>query len=156
MLCKEAYLNWPSCCQLVIAHSLVVVESLHVCTSSGPVPVLVKILITLALWITMGAALVGSNFLPIPSKISFHKLWKKKWLVSCSGQYLQNIKTFLTLEQCKFCKSDSMFSSSEPVTACIHCSRLGNSLCLCLPVRPAQAVPASESGPKSLAVDLVL
>ena len=49
-------------------------------------------------------------------------------------------------------KSGSMFSSSEPVVARSDCSQLGNALCLCSPVRPAQAVP--ESGPKSLAVDL--
>ena len=47
-----------------------------------------------------------------------------------------------------------MFSSSEPVAARSDCSRLGNALYLCSPVRPAQAVP--ESGPKSLAVDFAL
>ena len=47
-----------------------------------------------------------------------------------------------------------MFSSSVPVAARSDCRRIGNALCLCSPVRPAQAVP--ESGPKSLAVDFAL
>ena len=34
------------------------------------------------------------------------------------------------------------------------CSRLGNVLCLCSPVRPSQAVP--ERWPKSLAVDFAV
>ena len=41
----------------------------------------------------MGAALVGNNFLPIPSKISFHM--KKKWPVA--AQNLQSINTFWVL-----------------------------------------------------------
>ena len=53
------------------------------------------------------------------------------------------------LELSQYCKSGSMFSSSEPVAA-----RLGNALCLCSPVRTAQAEP--ESGPKSLAVNFLL
>ena len=44
-----------------------------------------------------------------------------------------------------------MFSSSEQVAARSYCSWLGNTLCSCSPVLPAQAVP--ESGPKSLAID---
>ena len=44
-----------------------------------------------------------------------------------------------------------MFSSSEPVATRSDYRRLGNAMCLCSPVRPAQAEP--ESGPKSLAVD---
>ena len=48
----------------------------------------------------------------------------------------------------------SMFSSSEPVAVSSYCCRLGNALCLCSPVRPAQAEP--ESGPKSLAIDFAL
>ena len=47
-----------------------------------------------------------------------------------------------------------MFSSSKPVAAHSDCRRLGNALCLCSPVGPAQAVP--QSGPKSLAVDFAL
>ena len=38
----------------------------------------------------MGTALVGNNFSPIPSKISFNM--KKKWLVA--ARYLQIIKIF--------------------------------------------------------------
>ena len=41
----------------------------------------------------MGAALVGNNFSPISSKISFHV--KKKWIVAARN--LPSIKTFLTL-----------------------------------------------------------
>ena len=37
------------------------------------------------------------------------------------------------------------------------CCQLGNALCLCLPVRPAQAVPERrERGPKSLAIDIAV
>ena len=98
----------------------------------------------------MGAALVGNNFSPIPSK--FHFTWKKKWLVAARN--LQSIKTLLTLELSQYRKSGSMFSSSEPVAASSDSSRLGNTLCLCLPVQPAQA--ELERDPKSLAVDFAL
>ena len=47
-----------------------------------------------------------------------------------------------------------MLSSSEPVAARSDGSRLGNALCLCSPVRPAQAGPECE--PKSLAVDFAI
>ena len=77
---------------------------------------------------------------------------KKKWLVAARN--LQSIKTLLTLELSQYRKSGSMFSSSEPVAARSDCRRLGNALCLCSPVRPAQA--ELESGPKSLAVDFAL
>ena len=62
-----------------------------------------------------------------------------------------SIKTLLTLELSQYSKSGSIFSSSEPFAASSNCSRLGNVLCLCLPVLPAQA--EQESGPKSLAID---
>ena len=96
----------------------------------------------------MGAALVGNNFSPI------FILKKTKWLVA--AQNLQSIKTLLTLELSQYCKSGSMFSSSEPVASSSDWSRLGNALCLYLPImiRPAHAVP--ESGSKSLAVSLNL
>ena len=114
---------------------------------------------------TMGAALVGDNFSPIPSKISFHmkRKWlvtartymKSKWLVAAQTLHcLQSIETFLPLELSLYRKSSSMFSSSEPVAARSDCRPLGNVRCLCSPVRPAQAVP--ESCPKSLAVDFAL
>ena len=67
---------------------------------------------------------------------------------------LQSIKTWLTLELSQYRKSGSMFSSSEPVAASSDSSRLGNTLCLCLPVQPAQA--ELERDPKSLAVDFAL
>ena len=58
--------------------------------------------------------------------------------------YLQSIKTFLTLQLSRYCKSGSMFSSSEPVAASSDCRRLGNALCLCSPVLPAPAVAQSK------------
>ena len=64
---------------------------------------------------------------------------------------LQSIKTFLILELSLYRKSGSMFFSSEQVATSSDCRQLGNALCLCSPVRPAQA--EQESGPKSLAVD---
>ena len=77
---------------------------------------------------------------------------KKKSVVT--ARYLQSIKTFLTIELSQYRKSGSMFSSSELVVARSDCSRLGNALCLCSPVRPADAVP--ERGPKSLAIDIAV
>ena len=47
-----------------------------------------------------------------------------------------------------------MFSSSQPVAASSDCSQLGNTLCLCLPVRPAQAL--QERCPKSWAIDFAV
>ena len=64
---------------------------------------------------------------------------------------LQSIKTFLTLKLSQYSKSGGMFPSSEPVMASSDFSLLGNTLCLCLPVWPSQAVP--ECCPKSLAID---
>ena len=66
-------------------------------------------------------------------KFSFHM--KNK-----SDRNLQSIKTLLTLELCQYSQSGSMFSSSKPVMASSNCCRFGNILCLCLPVRPVQAV----------------
>ena len=103
-------------------------------------------------WIeAMGAALVGNNFSPIPSKISFHMKTKN---AHCCPKFAKH-KTFQvsTLELSKYCKSGSMFSSSEPVAASSDCSRLVNALCLCSPVLPAQTVQESGPGPKSLAID---
>ena len=48
-------------------------------------------------------------------------------------------KTLLTLELSRYRKSGSMFSSSEPVVGSSDCRRLGNALCSCSPVLPAQA-----------------
>ena len=86
----------------------------------------------------------------LPADSNGHSISNEKKSV-VTAQYLQSIKTFLTLELSQYRKSGSMFSSSEPVAASSDCRRLGNALCLCSPVRPAQAEP--ESGPKSLAVD---
>ena len=91
---------------------------------------------------------------PATSSCKFHDpkfyfTWKQKWLVF--AWYLQSIKTFLTLELSQYCKSGSMFYSSEQVKVSSDCCRLGNGLCLWSPVRSAQAVP--ERGPKSLAID---
>ena len=99
----------------------------------------------------IGTALVGNNFSPIPSKISFHMKTKN---AHCCLQFAKH-KTFQvsTLELSKYCKSGSMFSSSEPVAASSDCSRLVNALCLCSPVLPAQTVQESGPGPKSLAID---
>ena len=47
-----------------------------------------------------------------------------------------------------------MFSSNEPVAAHSYCSRLGNTLCWCLPIQPAKAV--LEQGPKSCAIDFAV
>ena len=100
----------------------------------------------------MGAALVCNNFSSILWNFISHE--KKKWLVAARS--LQSMKTLLALELSKYRKSGSMFSSSEPVAASSDCHRLrvGNTLCLCSPVLPAQA--EQESCPKSLAVDFAL
>ena len=92
----------------------------------------------------MDAALVGNNFSPIPSKISFHIV---------VARYLQSIKSYLTHEPSQYPsrKSEGTLSSNEPVAARRDCCLLGNALCLCSPVRPAHAVP--ERGPKSSAID---
>ena len=98
----------------------------------------------------MGAALVGNNFLPIPTKFQF--TWKKKWLVAA-----WNLQTLLALKLSQYLKSGSMFSSREPVAALSDCSRLWTALCLCSPFQPAQAEQETEeSCPKSLAVDFAL
>ena len=88
---------------------------------------------------TMSADLVGNNFSPIPSKISFHM--KTKWPVTARS--LQSIKTFdfRTDSVLQICKSCITFYSSEPVSAGSDCRRLGNALGLCLPVQPVYAVP---------------
>ena len=77
---------------------------------------------------TMSADLVCNNFSPIPSKILFHM---KK-----SDSSRREIYKALNLWLSNWLKSCSMFYSSEPVATRIDCSRLGNALCLCLPVQP--------------------
>ena len=82
----------------------------------------------------------------LPADSNGHSISNEKKSV-VTAQYLQSIKTFLTLELSRYRKSGSTFSSSEQVAARRDCCRLGNALCLCSPVRPAPAVP--ERGPKS-------
>ena len=89
----------------------------------------------------------------LPADSNGHSISNEKKSV-VTARYLQSIKTFLTIELSQYRKSGSMFSSSEPVAARSDCHRLGNALCLCSPVRPAQA--EQESCPKSLAVDFAL
>ena len=47
-----------------------------------------------------------------------------------------------------------MLASSEPVAARSDCRELGNALCLCSPVLPAQALP--ERAPKSSPIDFAI
>ena len=95
---------------------------------------------------------LGRRQLLADSKKNFSPSWKKKRLVAARN--LQSIKILLALELSQNSKSGSMFSSSEPVAAHSDCRRLGNALCLCSPIWPAQA--EQESGPKSLAVAFAL
>ena len=77
---------------------------------------------------------------------NFHFVWNRKCLVAVvAARNLQSIKTLLTLEVSQYLERGSTFFSSESVAARSDCRRLGNALCLCSPVRPAQAVP--ERGP---------
>ena len=93
---------------------------------------------------TVSTALVSNSFLLIPLKISL-QIEKKNSRVTA-----WSLQSFLTL---KLSQSGGTFafSSSKPVAALKDCSRLGNALCLCLPVQRAQAVP--ERCPKSSAID---
>ena len=89
---------------------------------------------------------------------NFHSTRKKK--VTCRGtRAVSRPEIYKALKPCWLLNwvsivRCSMFSSSEPVAVSSYCCRLGNALCLCSPVRPAQAEP--ESGPKSLAIDFAL
>ena len=74
--------------------------------------------------------------------------------MTVSARNLQTIKIFLTLELSQYCNSGSNFSSSEPVVASSDCSWLRNTLYLCLPIQPAQAVP--EHCSKSSAIDFAV
>ena len=79
----------------------------------------------------------------LPADSNGHSISNEKKSV-VTARYLQSIKTFLTIELSQYRKSGSMFSSSEPVAARSDCRRLGNVLCLCSPVRPAQAEQESS------------
>ena len=100
----------------------------------------------------IGCCLGWQQLLAHSMEISCHM--KKKWLVTALN--LQSIETLLALEltQIQYRKSGSVFSSSESVAASKDCSRLGNALCLRLPILPVQA--EQKSWPKSLAVDFAL
>ena len=58
-------------------------------------------------------------------------------------------------ETSQYSKSSSMFFSSKPVAARSNCSRLGNTLCLCLSIWSAQAVPERKLKARS-AFDFVV
>ena len=61
----------------------------------------------------------------LPADSNGHSISNEKKSV-VTAQYLQSIKTFLTLELSRYRKSGSTFSSSEPVAARSDCRRLGN------------------------------
>ena len=57
---------------------------------------------------------------------------EKKWLVAALNlQRIKSNKDLLALELSRYCKSGSMFPSSEQVAASSDCHRLGNARCLC-------------------------
>ena len=88
----------------------------------------------------MSTALVGYKFSRTPLKISF--CMRKKAIVTAnnsSDDDLQDIKTFLTFKLSKNCKSGNTLSSREPASS--YCLQVGNALCSCLPVWPAQLGP---------------
>ena len=62
-------------------------------------------------------------------------------------------QNLFTVELSQYRKSGSTFSSSEPVAARSDCRRLGNALCLCLPVRPAKPVLERYGWLVSITVD---
>ena len=99
----------------------------------------------------MGEALVSHNFSTISTKISFHMT--KKMTRQSRHATRSWPKIFKALKNIFDFRTESVSQewlhvfSSEPVTASSDCSRLGNVLCLCLPVQQAQAV--LERGPKS-------
>ena len=100
-----------------------------------------------------GRCLGRQQLLAISMEISF-RVKKQKRLVA--ALYLQSIKTLLTLELRQYSKSGSMFSSCVPVAASSDCSRLGNTIGLCSPVRVRPAQAEQKSCPMSLAVDFAL
>ena len=55
----------------------------------------------------------------LPADSNGHSISNEKKSV-VTAQYLQSIKTFLTLELSRYRKSGSTFSSSEPVAACLQ------------------------------------
>ena len=93
---------------------------------------------------------LSNNVSPIPSTFSFYM--KKKGFVAARN--LQSIRTLLMLEPSHYSKNGSMFSSSKKVAVSSDCSWLGNALCLCSPVWPAQA--EQESAPKNLTINFAL
>ena len=102
---------------------------------------------------TMGAALIGNNFSPIPLKISFHV---RKKMTRSAPIFTKHLNLFdRRIESVsQDSESGSTFSSSEPVAARSDCRGLGNTLYLCSPVRPAQAVPLPQL--EELAIDFAV
>ena len=113
-------------------------------------------------WVKQWARLL-SVILPIPLTIIISQ---RNFFFFCqclvTTQNLQSMETFLTLDLSQDLKSGGTFSSNKQVAASTdsarllpsHSSsqcRLGNTLCLYLPIRPAQAVP--EPSPKNSATD---
>ena len=87
----------------------------------------------------------GQHQLVADSMENFVSHEKKKWLVAVWN--LQSIKTLfklLTLELSQYRKSDSIFSSREPVTASSDCSRLRSCVCAC----PSDAHTQSRRAPQ--------
>ena len=68
-------------------------------------------------------------------EILFHMKKKAAW-------NLQSINTLLTLVLSQYSKSGSIFSK-QAGAVCSNCCWLGNTMCLCLPVWPSQAVHES-------------
>ena len=58
--------------------------------------------------------------------------------------------THLTLKLSQYSKSGSRFFSSKPMAASRDCSWLGNTLCLCLPVRQSNQPKLCQSTPRAL------
>ena len=66
--------------------------------------------------------------LPFSRKLHFTS--KKKWLVVARNLQIYEFYTFLTLKLSQYCKSDSTFSSSEPVVATVTAADI-ETPCVC-------------------------
>ena len=92
---------------------------------------------------------LGARLWSLALKISFHMIKND----SLQPNIYEALKTFLTLKLSQHRKNGSTLSSRELFVAISF--RLGNTLCLCSPVRSAQAVSehCPNLAPKSLAID---
>ena len=97
-------------------------------------------------WALLWSATTSSQFC-----WKIHLTQKMEWLVAARN--LQSIKTFWHLNWVSISRVVACFPQ-VPVAAHSDCCRLWNTLCLCLPVLPAQAVP--ERCSQSLPVDFAL